>query len=108
VAWDTYFADIFSRGGERLSRAQWEELHAGFDKDFWAHAGAALFVAAPEWSADPDRLRQVGQSLAKLCGWSSTTKTPCSGPRPANRRPPGLSRLDHSPTMSSLSRPVLA
>ena len=42
-AWDTYFAHMFSSGGEAISKSRWEELRYGFDQDFWEHVGAALF-----------------------------------------------------------------
>ncbi len=43
VAWDTYFTHMFSTGGEAISKSRWEDLHFGFDKDFWEHVGAGLF-----------------------------------------------------------------
>jgi hypothetical protein len=41
--WDQYFIHMFSDGTEAISRARWEELHFGYDQEFWAHVGAALF-----------------------------------------------------------------
>jgi len=43
VAWDTYFTHLFSSGGEAISKARWEELQYGFDKDFWGHVRAAIY-----------------------------------------------------------------
>ena len=41
-AWNTYFADTFSRGTERLGRAEWESLKPGFETSFWQHVGREL------------------------------------------------------------------
>ncbi len=41
--WDRYFTHLFSNGAEAISKARWEELHYGFDPEFWKHVGAALF-----------------------------------------------------------------
>lgn len=42
-AWDGFFAEIFSSGPERMPRDQWEALSYGYDPDFWAWVGAALY-----------------------------------------------------------------
>lgn len=42
-AWDRYFAELFSVGGERLSKEEWQALANGFDSDFWDHVDALLF-----------------------------------------------------------------
>jgi hypothetical protein len=41
--WNRYFTYMFSNGGEAISRTRWEELHYGFEREFWNHVGAALF-----------------------------------------------------------------
>ena len=41
--WDRFFTHLFSNGAEAISKARWEELHNGFDPEFWIHVGAALF-----------------------------------------------------------------
>ena len=43
LTWDRYFTHMFSNEAEAISKARWEELHYGFDADFWEHVGAALF-----------------------------------------------------------------
>ena len=42
--WDTYFTHVFSNEVEAISKARWEELHYGFDEEFWQHVGVALFA----------------------------------------------------------------
>ncbi len=32
--WDRFFPHMFSDGDETISRARWEELHYGFDREF--------------------------------------------------------------------------
>lgn len=44
-AWDTYFTDLFSTGGEKLSRKVWDGYRSGFDPGFWAHVDAAVLGA---------------------------------------------------------------
>jgi hypothetical protein len=41
--WDRYFTHMFSNESEAISKARWEELHYGFDREFWNHVGAVLF-----------------------------------------------------------------
>jgi hypothetical protein len=41
--WDEYFTHMFSDEAEAISKARWEELHYGFEREFWQHVGAALF-----------------------------------------------------------------
>ncbi len=41
--WDRYFTHLFSDGAEAIPQARWEELHYGFDQEFWKHVGVALF-----------------------------------------------------------------
>ena len=43
-AWDVYFTDLFSDGGEKISKQRWVELERGFDHDFWQHVNDALFA----------------------------------------------------------------
>ena len=45
-AWDTYFTDLFSRGGERISKQRWDQLRSGWDAGFWSHVDKALFANA--------------------------------------------------------------
>jgi len=42
-AWNTYFVELFTTGGEKLSKARWEELKYGFDPTFWQHVGKSLY-----------------------------------------------------------------
>ena len=42
-AWDRYFTEIFSTGGEKLSRQQWEEWQFGYADKFWQHVKVSLF-----------------------------------------------------------------
>lgn len=41
--WDTYFTHMFANEAEAISKARWEELHYGFEQEFWQHVGATLF-----------------------------------------------------------------
>jgi hypothetical protein len=43
VAWDRYFTEIFSTGGEKLSSEQWEKWQFGYADDFWQHVKVSLF-----------------------------------------------------------------
>jgi len=42
-AWDAYFTDLFTNGGERLTRLRWEQLEYGYDHGFYEHVGQAVF-----------------------------------------------------------------
>ncbi len=41
--WDIYFTHMFSNEAEAISKARWEELHYGFDQEFWHHVGVTLY-----------------------------------------------------------------
>ena len=41
--WDTYFTHMFKNEAEAISEVRWDELHYGFEQQFWQHVGAALF-----------------------------------------------------------------
>lgn len=41
--WDRYFTHMFADESEAISKARWEELHYGFNQDFWEHVGVVLF-----------------------------------------------------------------
>ena len=41
--WDEYFTHMFSDEAEAISKTRWEELHYGFDQEFWQYVGAVLF-----------------------------------------------------------------
>lgn len=43
IAWDDYFAHIFSKGGPALTVEEWENLSYGFDQHFWTHEGNRIF-----------------------------------------------------------------
>jgi hypothetical protein len=43
VAWDRYFTEVFSTGGEKLSSEQWEKWQFGYADDFWQHVKVSLF-----------------------------------------------------------------
>jgi hypothetical protein len=43
LTWDRYFTHMFSNEAEAISKTRWEELHYGFDTDFWEHVENALF-----------------------------------------------------------------
>lgn len=45
LAWDGFFAEVFSRQAEALSPERWRELQFGYDPEFWAHVHAAVFGA---------------------------------------------------------------
>lgn len=45
-AWNTYFVELFSNGGEKPSKARWEEVEYGFNATFWQHVGRSLFETA--------------------------------------------------------------
>jgi len=42
-AWDGYFTDLFTNGGEKLSRQRWEQLEYGYDHGFHEHVRQAVF-----------------------------------------------------------------
>ena len=46
-AWDGYFTETFSTGGEKITRQQWNALVNGFDRGFWEHVDAELFRQNP-------------------------------------------------------------
>jgi hypothetical protein len=41
--WDTYFTHMFTNEAEAISKARWEALRYGFDREFWQHVGTVLF-----------------------------------------------------------------
>ncbi len=42
-AWDSYFTELFTNGGEKLSRQRWEQLGYGYDQGFHEHVSQAVF-----------------------------------------------------------------
>lgn len=41
--WDIYFTELFSAGGERISKDYWKQHRYGWDAGFWKHVSQALF-----------------------------------------------------------------
>lgn len=42
-AWDEYFAHLFTHGAEKLSREYWNQVHFGYDEEFWEHVNESVF-----------------------------------------------------------------
>ena len=43
VGWNTYFARVFSKDAEKLSRSDWEAWSSGYEADFWEHVAQSVF-----------------------------------------------------------------
>jgi hypothetical protein len=46
-AWNTYFVNAYRNGDEKITKAQWDGVTAGFEPAFWQHVDQAVFSGHP-------------------------------------------------------------